>query len=155
MGIGVIMAKDINKIEVILSRILFFLEPRTVVQIWRFTIGGAAATAIDFSAYVALTRLLGLNFLIANVIAMTLGATFLFFFNKRYTFRDTEKKVVRQYVVFWLNAMFMLALVEGILLIGVNLLKINDLVVKIAAYAITYVVNFLIQKYLIFRKQAN
>ena len=149
------MAKDVNKIEEVLAKILFFLEERTVVQIWRFSIGGAVATGIDFAVYLILTRLFDLHFLIANIIAMTLGATFLFFFNKRYTFRDTEKKVVRQYVVFWLNAMFMLVLVEGILIIGVNLLKVNDVIVKIAAYAITYVVNFLIQKYLIFKKRVK
>jgi len=145
-----------NKFEKLLTRIFFFVKPETVVQLWRFSLGGAGATGLDFLVYLLLTKVFGLNFLIANFISMTLGAIFLYVVNKKYTFRDTDPRIARQFTIFWLNAFLMFLITEALLFAGVNWLGLWDVLVKIVAYAAVYFVNFFFQKAFIFtKKQEN
>lgn len=145
--------KDTNRFEKILIKIFFFLKPRLVVQLWRFSLGGAGATGIDFFVYLSLTLAVDMNFLVANFISMTMGAIFLYIVNKRYTFRDTDPRVVRQFTIFWFNALAMFLIAEAILYIGVNYLNQWDVLVKIISYAVIYFINFFFQRAFIFRRR--
>jgi len=147
------MAANYNKFEKLLTRIFFFLKPELVVQLWRFSLGGAGATGIDFIFYLILTMAVGLNFLVANFISMTMGAIFLYIVNKKYTFRDTDPRVVRQFLIFWLNALVMFFITEAVLYAGVHYLHQWDVLVKIVAYAVVYFINFFFQRLFIFRRR--
>jgi putative flippase GtrA len=142
-----------NKFEKFLIRIFFFLKPELVVQLWRFSLGGAGATGIDFAAYLVLTLVVDVNFLLANLFSMTMGAIFLFLINKRYTFRDTDPRVVRQFTIFWINAFAMFLITEAVLYAGVHYLHFWDILVKIVAYAVVYFINFFFQRVFIFTKK--
>ncbi|MBU0648851.1 GtrA family protein [Patescibacteria group bacterium] len=124
-----------------------------MAQLWRFTLVGAGATMIDFCVYLALTKIFDLHYLLANFVSMSLGAIFGFWFNKKYTFQDTDARVVRQYLKFWLNAFLMLAISEVLLLIGVRYLGLWDVLVKIAVFGIIYFINFFFQRTFIFRRR--
>lgn len=147
--------KGTNRIEKLLIKIFFFLKPELVVQLWRFSLGGAGATGIDFAAYLALTLVVGVNFLVANFISMTMGAIFLYIVNKRYTFRDTDPRVVRQFTIFWVNAFAMFLITEAVLYAGVHYLHQWDVLVKLVAYAVVYFINFFFQRAFIFTKKAK
>jgi putative flippase GtrA len=143
-----------NKFEQFLTKIFFFLKPELVVQLWRFSLGGAGATGLDFAAYLLLTKVFDINFLLANFISMTLGAIFLYIVNKKYTFKDNDPRVARQFAIFWLNAVAMFLITEAVLYVGVMRLDLWDVIVKIVAYGVVYFINFFFQKAFIFtRKQ--
>ena len=147
--------KGTNWIEKLLIKIFFFLKPELVVQLWRFSLGGAGATGIDFVLYLILTLVVDVNFLVANFISMTMGAIFLYIVNKRYTFRDTDPRVVRQFTIFWINAFAMFLLTEAVLYVGVHYLHQWDVLVKLVAYAVIYFINFFFQRVFIFTKKAK
>lgn len=142
-----------NKFERVLVKIFFFVKPEIVVQLWRFSLGGAGATTIDFLAYVLLTKVFGIHFLLANFISMTLGAIFLYIVNKKYTFHDVDPRIIRQFTIFWINAFAMFLITEALLFVGVEYLKLWDVLVKIVAYAVVYFVNFFFQRVFIFRRK--
>lgn len=144
-----------NKFEKILTRIFFFLKPTTVIQLWRFSLGGAGATGLDFATYLLLTKVFNLNFLIANFISMSLGAIFLYVVNKKYTFHDIDPRIGRQFTIFWLNAFLMFLITESLLFAGVRWLGLWDVLVKIVAYAVVYLVNFFFQRAFIFTKKQD
>jgi putative flippase GtrA len=147
------MALKINQFERILTKVFFFIKPEIVVQLWRFSLGGAGATGLDFLAYLFLTRVVGINFLIANFISITLGAIFLYVVNKKYTFKDTDPRVVRQFTIFWINAFVMFMITEALLYVGVHYLHFWDILIKIVAYAVVYFINFFFQRIFIFTKK--
>jgi putative flippase GtrA len=145
--------KNINKFEKILIKVFFFVKPEIIVQLWRFSLGGAGATGIDFLTYLLLTKVFGIYFLVANLISMTLGAIFLYVVNKKYTFHDIDPHVVRQFTIFWMNALLMFLITEALLFVGVEYLKLWDVLVKIVAYAVVYFLNFFFQRIFIFRQR--
>lgn len=145
----------INKFEKFLCKVFFFIKPEIIVQLWRFTLGGAGATAIDFLVYLLLTKVFGLHFLAANFFSMSLGAVFLYIVNKKYTFQDTDPRVARQFTIFWINAFAMFLITETLLFAGVEYLKQWDVLVKIIAYAVVYFINFFFQRVFIFTKRGR
>ena len=147
------MAIKMNKFERILTKIFFFVKPEIVVQLWRFSLGGAGATGLDFLVYLLLTKVFDINFLIANFFSMTLGAIFLYIVNKKYTFKDTDPRVVRQFTIFWINAFVMFMITEALLFVGVHYLHFWDVLVNIVAYAVFYFINFFFQRIFIFTKK--
>ncbi|MDD4994878.1 MAG: GtrA family protein [Patescibacteria group bacterium] len=125
---------------------------QTIKQLWRFTIVGTGATGVDFGTYLLLTKIFGIHYLLANFVSMTLGAIVGYWFNKTYTFGDTDKRVVRQYAVYWINALVVFLIGEGLLFVTVHYLGIWDVAAKFVVYAILYFINFFFQKIFIFKR---
>jgi putative flippase GtrA len=144
-----------NKFEKLIIRIFYFIKPELVIQFWRFSLSGTAATAVDIGVYLLLTRVFGIHLLLANFLSMTVGAIPAFWLNKKYTFRDTDPRVARQSAIFWLNALLMFFITEGLLWVGVYYLKLWDILAKIAIYVLIYLLNFFLQRVWIFRKRTS
>lgn len=79
-----------------------FFKRKGVTQVAKFGVVGLSGTIIDLGIYNLLSILLGVNIYFARTISFILAATNNYFLNRKWTFRSTEKKVVRQYGQFFL-----------------------------------------------------
>ena len=120
---------------------------------------GIANTLIDFILLFALVYL-GVNVLLANIIAT--GAAFMFSFNgnKRYTFHATGNNLVREVTLFTVVTLFGLWVLQTVvvylLLPAIEPLVDSDdlalLITKVLATGVSLVWNFVLYKYLVFRE---
>lgn len=121
-------------------------------QFIKFCLVGVFNTAFDFVIYYFLTRSMGLYFLLANAISVFLAMTVSFFINKKWTFRNNNPKIKKQYLKFALVNLVYFIINNGLIFIGVHYLGGHDLGVKIVVTIIGLSWNFLANKYWTFKE---
>lgn len=125
-------------------------------EIILYLIFGVLTTVVNWVIYFPLTNLLGVNHHLANVIAWIAAVAFAFFTNRKIVFESgkTEKKeIALEAAKFVAGRLFSLGLEEVILLVGIDLLGINQNIVKIVGQIVVIVANYVISKLVVFKKE--
>ena len=124
----------------------------TLVQIGKFMTVGVLNTAIDATAYFALTRWLFLGSLpvLAKGIAYVIGMVNSFFWNRTWTFGD-KGNVWRAAGLFTLTHVFALAINAGTMALVLNWLGLPEIIALGAATGASFVWNFVLNKLVVFK----
>ena len=123
-------------------------------QIIKFGIVGFICFFIDYGVYVFLTRIFHVHYLAASVASFIVSVTVNYILSVTIVFEtDKNKNKFKEFVVF----VFLSAIGLGInylcMWIGVDLLKIYDLLTKIGATGVVMVYNFISRKMFIEKKE--
>ena len=124
-------------------------------QIALYCVFGFLTFLISVAVYALCSRVLSLNELVANVISWVAAVLFAFFTNRKWVFdgHDATKGLWGQMASFFGGRLFTLAVEELILLVFVTVLRLDDVVVKIAAQVVVIVLNYFISKFWVFKKK--
>ena len=117
---------------------------------------GGLTTLLSIFLYWLFAHPLGLPPLIANVFSWVLCVAFAYVTNRSWVFRDKArgaKGILREAASFTAGRLATLGLEELILWLGITVLGVGDLAVKIAAQVLTIVGNYVISKFLVFKKK--
>ncbi len=119
----------------------------------RFCVVGVLNTAIDLGLFALLTRLAGLDPLVANILSFSAGAANSFLLNKYWTFGagGGGREVATQATRFLVVTLLVLGIHEGLLLLLHKQLELPDLPVKVLAIGIGVVVGYVFNKLWTFR----
>lgn len=118
---------------------------------------GVMTTLVNYAAYFLLTRGLGVYYLTANVIAWAVSVLFAYFTNKLFVFRSTDwawRVALRELWQMVASRLFSGALELGILWLFVDALRLPDAPVKLLANVVVVVVNYVLSKWVVFKKRA-
>ena len=94
--------------------------------------------------------------LLINLISWFCGVTFSYFTTKQFVFNNktnNKKQLFAQVISFYMARVATLLLQEGLLYVFVKKLHCNSIIIKIITEFINIVLNYLVSKYIIFRKQ--
>lgn len=119
---------------------------------------GVMTTLVNYVVYFICTKTFGIEYLISNVIAWFLSVLFAFWVNKVYVFRSYEKDIktmVREFGTFLSARVLSGALETGMLALFVETMHLNDSAVKIAASVLVVIINYVLSKLIIFKKQED
>lgn len=133
------------------------INKELVRQTAKYVAWGVTSSAVSYSCYLTLTRLLDLYFFAATIIASILANTFSFFANKRYVFITEQKdecvkKIVRSYFEFLSSRLLSCLLESSILTYFINQLGMYDITVKCVSGIIFGILNFFFTKIIIFEE---
>mgnify|MGYP002869280701 CR=1 FL=1 len=118
-----------------------------VRQVQNFVLVGAAATLVDWSIFFLLVHFPDGDPLKANVVAFLVSVVFNYRASSRWVFAfDENKSDAEKFSSFLLPSLVGLAVSEGIIYLGVNVNHLEKMPVKIAATAISMVINFVTRK---------
>ncbi len=120
-------------------------------QFIKFCLIGLLNTIIDYSIYLFFSRSIGLYFLYANIISISVAMTFSFFANKYWTFQNKDKRLKTQYLKFAAVNVVYFFLNNSILFVLVTYLAVFDLLAKIIAIIIGLSWNFFVNRHWTFR----
>ena len=140
-------------------------------QFLKFGVTGVIGAVVDFGTYFILTRLvgwdtifypLGYEIIAANLVSVTLAISSNFILNKYWTFRNTDRDVVKQWsgyfamnaVTFVLNQILTSFFAFRVPIIASIFGSRKDYVAKALAIGLILFVNFLGSKLLIFKRKA-
>ena len=115
---------------------------------------GYSGASLDFAAYVALSKFFGLHYQCANLISVSIGITNNFFLNFFFNFKVRDRIAIR-FVRFYCIGMFGWMLSAAMLWMLVEVLSINALVAKIGTIFFVTAVQFVLNKFITFRKHEN
>ena len=116
---------------------------------------GAATTAVNYCVYFLCTQLLQLHYLVSNVLAWVAAVAFAFVVNKLFVFasKSWAGRTVLPELWKFVSARILSGVLEtGLLFVFVSLLKLPDGPVKIAVSVLVVLLNYVVSKWLIFKK---
>ncbi len=120
---------------------------KLLIQIFKFGIVGGIATIIDFIIYYICYNSIGLDPLIANIIAFSISVIYNFYASVKWVFDvDNEKNKKVIFVEFIVLAIVGLVISELLLYLFIDKLNIHKMISKILATVIVMIFNFVTRK---------
>ncbi|OUO59927.1 GtrA family protein [Olsenella sp. An270] len=118
-----------------------------IEQLLKFGVVGAAATLIDFAVMIALTELAGLDPVISAGVSFTVSVVFNYLASMRFVFtRREDLGRAAEAAIFVALSLAGLAINEVLMWLGVTMLRLNYVLVKVAATCVVMLWNFLSRK---------
>ncbi len=130
-----------------------FLKYRELIS---YVFFGGLTTIVSFGSYFLLNKLLGVHYLIAQVISWILSVAFAYVTNKRYVFADNSSgktTLIKQIVQFYGARIFSFLVETMLLTLMVDLLKQGEGLSKIIVSVVTVVLNYFTSKLIVFRRK--
>ena len=120
---------------------------KLLLQIFKFIMVGGLAFVIDYLTLILCKEVFNLNVLVSAAIAFTVSVIFNYILSIKWVFDvDKSKSEKKNFIIFIVFSIIGLLLIELIMWIGTDILKVNYLLVKIIATAIVMVFNFITRK---------
>lgn len=117
---------------------------------------GVMTTLVNYIVYFGCTKLVGVDYLISNVIAWCVAVAFAFVTNKVFVFASkawSGKQLLWEFGSF-VSARILSGVMEtGLLWLLVEQLHFSDSVIKIVAGVLVVIINYFFSKLIIFRKK--
>lgn len=121
-----------------------------------YLIFGVITTLVDIFSYLIFAKLIGINYLLANIFAWCIAVIFAFVTNKIYVFnsKNYSLKTLMDEIPSFLSArLFTLLFSLLFIYVCVVLLGLNDVFAKIASNVFVVILNYILSKYIIFEKE--
>ncbi|MBD5134073.1 MAG: GtrA family protein [Clostridiales bacterium] len=119
---------------------------------------GVMTTAVNYAAYTLLTEGIHVYYLTSTVIAWAISVLFAYFVNKLFVFQSRDwawRVALRELWQMVAARLFSLGLEMAIMWLFVDMMYCNHLVVKLAANVVVVIVNYVLSKFIIFKKKAG
>ena len=122
-------------------------------ELWNYLIVGALTTVVSIGSYSIFSKLLKINYLISNILSWIVSVIFAYFTNRWFVFHSKEKKKFKEFIAFVSSRVLTLLLDSCLMIVGVDYLKIDDLLTKILVQIIIVISNYILSKLIVFKKE--
>lgn len=119
---------------------------------------GVMTTVVNYTVYFLLRTGLSVPLVAGNTAAWVVSVLFAYFVNKLFVFRSRDwawRVALRELWQMVASRLFSLGLETGILWLFVERLRCGEPLVKLLANVVVVIVNYLLSKFIIFRKSTN
>ena len=120
-----------------------------------YVIFGILTTIVNLISYYFFSNIININYLISNTISWIISVVFAYIANKFYVFNSKDKRkdvMVKEFIKF-VNCRLTSGVIEILLLfLLVDMMKVNDIISKLAIGVIVVVLNFIFSKIFVFQK---
>ena len=120
-----------------------------------YVIFGILTTIVNLISYYFFSNIININYLISNTISCIISVVFAYITNKFYVFNSKDKRkdvMVKEFIKF-VNCRLTSGVIEILLLfLLVDMMKVNDIISKLAIGVIVVVLNFIFSKIFVFQK---
>ncbi len=120
-----------------------------------YLIFGVLTTLVNIVVYALCTRGLSLDIYISNVIAWILSVLFAYSTNRRYVFNSKVKLLsekIKEITSFYGCRLFTFGVDMVLMFILIDVIFVDDMLSKIVVNVIVIVLNYILSKFLIFKK---
>lgn len=125
-------------------------------EILLYILFGGLTTLVNIASYLIFAKALNVEYLPSTIIAWILAVVFAYITNKIWVFNNYNYKIghmAKEFASFVLCRLFSLGVDVSIMWVGVDILKIDDLFTKMAANIVVVLINYILSKLIIFRKE--
>lgn len=125
-------------------------------EILRYVFWGVMTTLVNYAVYFLLRGALQVQLVATNAAAWAVSVLFAYFVNKLFVFESREwawRTVLRELWQLVASRLFSLGLETGILWLFVERLRCHEAAVKLCANVLVVIVNYVLSKFIVFRKR--
>lgn len=127
-------------------------------ELIKYLVIGVLTTVINYIIFAILVKCANIDMHVSNIIAWLVSVVFAYFTNKLFVFESKSfklKVIEKEVLSFGAARIFSLVLEEVILYVFVNLLNMNELIIKLISNVIVIIVNYILSKFIIFKKDSK
>jgi len=118
----------------------------------KYGIVGIFGLVVDMGIFYLLHEVLGVNYIVSNIISSSLAVIHNFLMNSFFTFK-VKDKFLRRFVSFYLIALVGMALSSGFLVVMIDGLKMDSMLAKMVSVLVVAVIQYFLNKRLTFGKK--
>jgi len=129
-------------------------------ELVNYLIVGVLTTVVSLVAYYGcvftfLNPESAIELQIANILSWIAAVTFAYFTNRKYVFESKESNMVKEAGKFYASRLSTLAMDMAIMFVGVTMLGFSDKIMKLVVQVVVTIANYIISKFLVFKKEEN
>lgn len=117
-----------------------------------YIIFGILTTLVNIAVYLFFTKILGVNYLISNIIAWFLSVLFAYVTNRIWVFESENTNILKEIILFFSGRIFSGVVDTLLMFIFIDLLIVNDSISKIIIQIIVVVLNYVFSKLIVFKE---
>ena len=121
-----------------------------------YLIAGGLATVLNIVIFAFLTYVCDIHYEISNIIAIIIAVLFQYISNKFFVFETkgkTLKENFKEFISFISCRLITMLMDQGLMKLGIEVFKINEMVTKVAVNVIVIIANYIFSKLIVFKKK--
>ena len=124
----------------------------------RYIIIGGLTTLVSLGVYYLLVYTIlnpdiPFELQLTNIISWIVSVTFAYFTNRSFVFKSRDKSNFKEVLEFYLSRVSTLVLEMILMYLLVTVLHFNDKIIKIIAQVIVILANYILSKFIVFKKR--
>ena len=122
-------------------------------EVFSYLIFGVLTTVVNIVVYYVFNTWLQVNYLVSNAIAWIASVLFAYITNRKYVFESKNTSMINELVKF-IGARLSTGIMDMILMwLLVDILSMNSMVSKIVVNVLVIVLNYVLSKVFVFKKE--
>ncbi len=127
------------------------IEMKIERELFLYIFFGVLTTLVNIAVYLFFTRLLGVNYLISNILAWTLSVLFAYVTNRIWVFESRNNDILKEMALFFAGRIFSGVVDTGLMWLLIDVLFVGDAISKIIVQVIVVVLNYVLSKAVVFK----
>lgn len=128
-------------------------------EVLNYLVFGVLTTVLSLAIYYLLTISIldpnnAFQLQIANILSWVAGFLFAYVTNRKFVFESKNKKILHEFVMFFLSRVSTLILDMLIMFIFVTILKYNNQIMKLISQVLVILGNYIFSKCIVFNKKS-
>lgn len=128
-------------------------------EVLNYLVFGVLTTVLSLAIYYLLTISIldpnnAFQLQIANILSWIAGFLFAYVTNRKFVFESKNKKILHEFVMFFLSRVSTLILDMLIMFIFVTILKYNNQIMKLISQVLVILGNYIFSKCIVFNKKS-
>ena len=125
-------------------------------EIINYLVFGVLTTLVNFVLYFIFSKIIGIDEIISNGLAWFFSVLFAYITNKIFVF-DSKTDTIKSLLI-EMGSFFLARVLSGILCdvgtfaVMIKVFKINDIIAKIVTQVMVVILNYILSKFVIFKK---
>ncbi len=128
------------------------MKRSNIKELFLYLIVGGIATITEWVLFFILDKL-SVHYTLATIIAYVLSTFVNWFAGRCLVFKDNRQSVLKEIIGIYIASIVGLIMNLIIMLVSVDFFNFNEMSSKIVATAIVFIYNFLVRKFLIYKKR--
>lgn len=115
-----------------------------------YVVFGAFTFFVNIITYFIFEDLLGINYLISNILAWFFSVLFAYITNRIWVFESKSPDILKEMALFFGGRIFSGAVDTGLMYLFIDVLAIGDFISKIVVQVIVIILNYIFSKLIVF-----
>lgn len=120
-------------------------------ELFLYIVFGTLTFFVNVIVYFIFEDLLGVNYIISNILAWFFSVLFAYVTNRIWVFESKSTDIIKEMSLFFGGRIFSGAVDTGLMYLFIDVLTIGDLISKIIVQIIVVILNYVFSKLIVFK----
>ena len=122
-------------------------------ELWNYLIVGGLTTLVSILSYGLFSKVFNIKYIISNILSWILSVLFAYFTNRWFVFHSKNKNKLKEFITFTGSRVLTLLLDTGLMILFIELIKLDDLIAKVIVQFVIVIANYIISKLIVFKNK--